>query len=219
MAKLLISGYPNSTLSEPEFYIAQVVSVFVNYDVGLVKKAVAPSGIPFEVSKYLPTVGEIDKWLSSKQAHIDRISAIKTLPLPVRKYLPPAPAEPNLFVPEDAPAYDDAVAFSKVAHARYYRYEKDHTGYDGRIVGGYWVPNAWWEVRHSKTYEQWRYGLNLRVPVQRMDLDEKQKKAALSSAVLVGKDFAGMMLRPETLATMSADQQTDPLPESSVDSL
>lgn len=207
LAKLLISGYPNSTLNEPEFYIAQVVAVFVNYDVELVKKAVAPSGIPFEISKFLPTVGEIDRWLSGKKAYVERVSRIKALPLPIRTYVPPAPAAPNLFVAEDVPGYKDAVAFSKVAHARFCKYEKDHVCYDGRVVGGYWVPNSWWEVRHSKTYEQWRDGLNLRVPIQRMNLDEAQKKAALADAASVGKELVGMKLLPETLATMGKENE------------
>lgn len=203
LAKLLISGYPNSTLIEPEYYIAQVVSVFVNYDVDLVKKAVAPRGIPFDLSKYLPTVGEIDKWLSGKRDYFDRIGRMKALPLPMRTYVPAAPAEPNLFVGDDVPGYDDAVAFAKEAHERFYRREKDHVCYDRRVVSGIWLPQSWWEVRHSKTYAQWREGLNLQIPAKHQELTEEQKKAALESAAQVGKGLTQLKLRPETLATLN----------------
>lgn len=40
-----------------------VQAIFLQYEPDLVRKAVAPSGIPFEIVKWLPTTGEIEKWL------------------------------------------------------------------------------------------------------------------------------------------------------------
>lgn len=42
------------------------MAVFTQYDLGLVRKAVAPSGIPFDVKPYMPTVGEIEGWLRKR---------------------------------------------------------------------------------------------------------------------------------------------------------
>lgn len=60
---MLLASYPNSTPSDEQGYIALVMGVFMRYPPDLVRKAVAPSGIPFEIIKWLPTVGEIEKWL------------------------------------------------------------------------------------------------------------------------------------------------------------
>lgn len=79
LAKLLISGYPNSLASEPEYYLSQVVAVFVQFDVDLVKKAISPNGIPFDMPKFLPTIGEINKWLSEKDQKYRNL--YRTIPL------------------------------------------------------------------------------------------------------------------------------------------
>ena len=80
----MISGYPNSALTEPEFYITQVVTVFTQYDLELVKKAVAPSGIPFDLKPYMPTLGEIEGWL---RIRADKIGASKEHQLRIEKQI------------------------------------------------------------------------------------------------------------------------------------
>ena len=74
LARLLISGYPNSLASEPEYYLSQIVAVFVQFDLDLVKKAISPDGIPAVMPKYLPTIGEINKWLNEKEKDYSNIT-------------------------------------------------------------------------------------------------------------------------------------------------
>lgn len=84
LAKMLISGYPNSALTEPEYYISQVVTIFTQYELDLVRKAVAPSGIPFDIRPYMPTVGEIEAWL---QKRADKAAAAKEHQLMIENQL------------------------------------------------------------------------------------------------------------------------------------
>lgn len=202
-ARILLASYPNSTPTDKEAYIALIQTIFQQYETDLVRKAVSPSGIPYEVNKFLPTMGEIEKYLSGKRDYLDRVDRMKALPLPTPVFKAAAPAAPNLFVGSDVPGYADAEDFTKVAHERFYRREKDHVCYDGRLIDGIWVPNSWWEVRHSKTYEQWRESLNLRPQAKREELTEAQKKAALDDAAKVGKEIAGMKLSAATLEVLN----------------
>jgi len=84
LAKLLITGYPNSALTEPEYYIAQVVAVFTQYDIELVRKAVAPSGIPYDLKPYMPTIGEIEGWL---RVRADKMASAKEHQLRIEKQM------------------------------------------------------------------------------------------------------------------------------------
>lgn len=61
-----------------------MVAVFVGYDIDLVKKAVAPSGIPFDIKKYMPTIGEIEGWL---RVRADKIGAAKEHQLRIEKQI------------------------------------------------------------------------------------------------------------------------------------
>ncbi len=82
LAKLLISAYPNSRATEPEYYIAQVVTVFLNWPQALIEKAVSPSGIAYDYPTFLPTIGEINRWLEKRMAHLERIHGQQALPPP-----------------------------------------------------------------------------------------------------------------------------------------
>src|SRR5262245_28702990 len=114
-ARLLISGYPNSAITEPEYYIAQLITVFVQFDRELVRKAVSPNGIPWDIKGHLPTIGEVNRWLSDKRAHQEHLDSIRPLGGPLIPDMRPLVSQPNLFVAADAPVYEDAVAFAKVA--------------------------------------------------------------------------------------------------------
>lgn len=88
-AKLLISGYPNQKVSEPESYITQIIAVFTQYERDLVRRACAPAGIPFEFSTYLPSVGEVNKWLAEKSVKARGVyPRLPRLPEPERKSRP-----------------------------------------------------------------------------------------------------------------------------------
>ena len=52
--------------------------------IDLVKKAVAPSGIPFDIKKYMPTIGEIEGWL---RIRADKIGAAKEHQLRIEKQI------------------------------------------------------------------------------------------------------------------------------------
>jgi hypothetical protein len=215
LARLLISGYPNSRPSEPEYFVAQVVTVFTKYDTDLIKRAVQPSGIPYSYDKFLPTIGEIDKWLADKQAHLDRMSKYASLPPPARSFVPPN-IEPNLFIPEDVPDYDRAEAFAAEAPAKYWRRENNHKCSDGRICSGIWVFDTWWRMR-SKSFQQWYDSLiknpGMRKwdyqiePGQRRKYTDAEKQAFLESAKRVGKEVGSMALSDETRALLREQDQ------------
>lgn len=66
LASVLLTCYAGQAPAERQGYIATVAALFANYPYELVKKAVAPWGIPTDHPTYLPTVGEIAKWLDKK---------------------------------------------------------------------------------------------------------------------------------------------------------
>ncbi len=157
-AKLLISGYPNSTITEPEYYISQLVSLFINFEKEVVVRAVSPSGIPSDISKFLPTIGEITVWLNKRAEYNERTNRYAALPLP--EFRSTAIENANLFVPDSVDGYWDMVERAKKAPDKYHRYERNHVCVDGEIKDGIWIPSLWWEERRGKV----RYsGLPLQV--------------------------------------------------------
>ena len=147
-AKLLISGYPNSTITEPEYYISQLVSLFINFEKEVVARAVSPSGIPSDISKFLPTIGEITVWLNKRAEYAERVNRYAALPLP--EFRPTAIENANLFVPDSVDGYADMVERAKKAPDKFHRYERSHVCIDGEIKDGIWIPNFWWEERKGK---------------------------------------------------------------------
>ncbi len=152
LARMLLASYPNSTPVDQEGYIGLVVTIFSEYSPELVRKAVAPTGIPREV-KFLPTTGEIEKWLSEKQLFERKMAAEKPLPRLMSRYIPTPKSEPNLFVPEGYPRYEQMLKLHNETNGKQSRIEK-RTSFDGGILTGVWVPLSWWEVRQAPSFSQ-----------------------------------------------------------------
>lgn len=71
-ARMLLASYPNSTPSDEQGYTALIMGIFMQHPPDLVRKAVSLSGISYDTPKWLPSVGEIEKWFSNCN---DRIAA------------------------------------------------------------------------------------------------------------------------------------------------
>lgn len=85
LAKLLVGGYPQSGINDPETYLTEIVAVFTQYDRDLVSKAIAPPGLPFDFPTFLPSVGQVNKWLAekaAKQAELAKKNPLRRLPAP-----------------------------------------------------------------------------------------------------------------------------------------
>ena len=96
---MLISGYPNSTITEPEYYISQLVTVFVGYPELLVSSACAPAGIPVQHAKFLPTIGEVKAYLDRaavKAAVLEKLER----PRVAKPYEPPPLREGEISYPQ-----------------------------------------------------------------------------------------------------------------------
>jgi len=122
--------------------------VFVNYESTTVSKAASPSGIPAEIPKFLPTIGEVSNWLSKRTEYENRVNRYAALPLP--EFRPVLIDHANLFVPNSVDGFLDMVDRAKKAPAKFHRYEKDHICIDGELKDGIWVPNEWWEERRGR---------------------------------------------------------------------
>jgi hypothetical protein len=147
-AHLLISGYPNSALAEPEYYITQVVGVMIQFEHDIVRDACKPSGLPASEPKFLPTVGTLTNYLTAQAASAGRKKHYSSLLLtpsgPQRKL-----TVANLFIAEDVPHYDKITERAK-GDPDNSRYEENHACSDGRIRNGYWVPWPWYDEVKSR---------------------------------------------------------------------
>ena len=92
----------------------------------------------------------------------------------------------NLFVPEDAPGYDDVLAYVEGVAPCDYHYERHRLCHDMRRASGYWVPHTWWDSRLAKR------------------IVKAQKKAAPASATL---ELADIQLSAEALALIQKEDQ------------
>lgn len=63
---MLLASYPNSTPVDQSGYVGLLIETMVQFSPELVFKAVLPSGIPSEITTYLPSVGAVYKWLTNK---------------------------------------------------------------------------------------------------------------------------------------------------------
>jgi len=89
----------------------------------------------------------------------------------------------NLFVPEDAPGYEDVLNYIEMAEPDDYRWDENHVCCDKRLASGYWVSLEWWDQRRMK---------------------KAQKKAAPASATL---ELADIQLSAEALALIQKEDQ------------
>lgn len=60
------------------------MAVFTQYEIDLVRKAVAPSGIPYDIKPYMPTIGEIEGWLRKRA---DKVGAAREHQLRIEKQM------------------------------------------------------------------------------------------------------------------------------------
>lgn len=69
-ARVLLAHYPNSNPVDPDGYIALIMEAMMKFSPDLVRKCVSLSGIPSEIVRYLPTVGEVWNWLKMREGMI-----------------------------------------------------------------------------------------------------------------------------------------------------
>lgn len=139
-ARRLLSGYPSARPPDPEYYIANVVALFAQYEKSLVEKAVSCTGIPSKHPSFPPTVGEIGNWIKAEKTARDRLASVKPIQLtrPSHK-----PLEPNLFVSKGADGFDAMLARAQAEPASA-RVVNEHTLCTGELTAGVWVPLEWW---------------------------------------------------------------------------
>lgn len=146
---MIFSAYRKDDFADAEGFAVQLATVLERYPDGVIEAVTGPlTGIQRR-SKFPPTLAEIvtacDDETGRRESMARYAAMRRQRPAGLLTYERQGPvrAEPNLFVPPDAPRYQEM-------HARHLRTkgaESDavqRTTADGEIVGGVMVPISWW---------------------------------------------------------------------------
>lgn len=150
--------------NDPVRYPLALAEILSGFPRQVIDKVTSPHGIAAK-SDFMPSIKELREECEIETRHFDLISRPKP---EFKRYIPKKldlSEIPNLFVPTNAPRYEQMLAKHKETKGLH-SYTERRACYDGIHRDGVWVPLGWWEDRASGPMKP------LQMPVDELKIGE-----------------------------------------------